>query len=138
MATSLLKWFMGACDIGLYAIQEAALLGLSELHQSLISLLSFECEKAIKHFVSSKKITLTQLVQRARRRCKCCGQLWFKMLLRAKASTFVSNKLRATHLHAASLKCHVQVVETLLEAGADPYAANQGRVTPLYNIYIHT
>ena len=45
-------------------IQEATLLTLSELHR-LFASLSFECEKAIKNLVSSKKITLTDLVQRA-------------------------------------------------------------------------
>ena len=45
-------------------IQEATLLTLSELHQSFASL-SFECEKAIKLLVSSKEITLIDLVQRA-------------------------------------------------------------------------
>ena len=46
------------------SIQEATLLTLSELHQSFASL-SFECEKAIKNLVSSKEITLNDLVQRA-------------------------------------------------------------------------
>ena len=45
-------------------IQEATLLTLSELHQSFASL-SFECEKAIKNLVTSKEITLIDLVQRA-------------------------------------------------------------------------
>ena len=45
-------------------IQEATLLTLSELHGSFASL-SFKCEKAIKNLVSSKEITLADLVQRA-------------------------------------------------------------------------
>ena len=45
-------------------IQEAILLTLSELHR-LFASLSFQCEKAIKNLVSSKEITLTDLVQRA-------------------------------------------------------------------------